>query len=149
MTDMIPYYDNNPVAVIDQNQWDLRIAELVLQFRQQPVVYTPLIDWTSESAQQTGAKTTIYTEMLEGDVTTDEIPFAANYINDSTGVDSRSRTLAVKRYGDKVMLHESSNIYQMGHMGGTRDWKPVLRGLLASNIIRKHEILSRNAFLLA
>jgi hypothetical protein len=142
------FYDVNPIARIDQNQWTERDAELVLQFRTQPVIYTPLIDWDNTMAQ-TGAQTTLTTEMLEGDVDTDEIPFTANYINTVTTVDSRSRMLATKRYGDKVQMHESSNIFQQWRMSGGRDWRPLLRGLLGQNVIRKHEILARNAFLLS
>lgn len=142
------FYDVNPVAVIDQNQWTERDAELVLQFRQQPVIYTPLIDWDNKMAQ-TGAQTSLTTELLEGDVDTDDIPFTANYINTVTTVDSRSRALAVKRYGDKVQLHESSDIFQQWKFSGGRDWRPLLRGLLGQNVIRKHEILARNAFLLS
>jgi len=142
------FYDINPVARIDQNQWTERDTELVMQFRQQPVIYTPLIDWDSRQ-QQTGARTSIITEMMEGDTDFDEIPFTANYIGVTTGVDTRSRTLASKRYGDKVQLHESSNIFQQWNLGGGRDWRPLLRGQLGANVIRKHEILARNAFLLA
>lgn len=143
------FYDINPVAQVDQNQWDEKDAELVLQFRQQPVVYTNLINWSSESAETNGARTTIHTEMMEGDTDVDEIPMTANYINVTTGVDTRSRTLKSTRYGDKVQLHESQNIFQQWKFGpnGTRDWRPLLRGLLGINVIRKHEILSRNAHL--
>src|SRR5512138_3612875 len=133
------FYDSNPVAQIDQNRWDERIAELVLQFRQQPVFYTPLIDWDN-TMQQTGASTTISTELLEGDTDIDDIPMTANYIQNVTTVDSRSRSLAVKRFGDKVQMHESSNIFQQWKMSGSRDWRPLLRGLLGANVIRKHEI---------
>lgn len=139
------YYDLNPVAVIDQNQWEVRTPEVAMQFRQQPVVFTPLIDWIDET-RQTGAATTIATEILDGDVDFDEIPFTANYI-DATGVDSRERKYSVTRYGDKVQLHKSSNIFQQWKMSGGRDWRPLLRGVLGRNIVRKFEILARNSFL--
>jgi len=141
------FYDINPVAQIDQNKWDERIAELVVQFRTQPVIFTPLIDWTDESQTNNGAQTTIHTEMLDGDTDIDEIPMTANYIGVTTGVDSRSRTLSSTRYGDKVQLHESQNLFQQWKMNGSRDWRPLLRGLLGKNVIRKHEMLARNAFL--
>lgn len=141
------FYDINPVAQIDQNKWDEKIAELVVQFRTQPIVYTPLIDWTDESQMNNGAQTTIHTEMLDGDTDIDEIPMNANYIGVTTGVDSRSRTLSSTRYGDKVQLHESQNLFQQWKMNGSRDWRPLLRGLLGKNVIRKHEMLARNAFL--
>ena len=51
------YYNRNPVAVIDQNQWDDRIPEVVMNFLTGAVVYTPLINWENRS-QQTGALTT-------------------------------------------------------------------------------------------
>lgn len=139
------YYDLNPVAVIDQNQWEVRTPEVAMQFRQQPVVFTPLIDWTDET-RQTGAATTVATEILDGDVDFDEIPFTANYI-DATGIDSRERKYTVTRYGDKVQLHKSSNIFQQWKMSGGRDWRPLLRGVLGRNIVRKFEILARNAYL--
>jgi len=140
------YYDINPVSVIDQNQWDYRTPEVAMQFRTQPVVYTPLVEWTDETAR-TGAQTTIVTEMLEGDIDFDEIPFTANYI-DAQGVDSRARTFSITRYGDKVQMHESSNIFQQWRMGGGRDWRPLLRGILGQNVVKKFEILARNAHLL-
>lgn len=139
------FYDVNPVATLDQNVWDERIAELVLQFRQQPVVYTPMIDWDNRQ-QQTGAQTSIFTELLEGDTDVDTIPFTANYIGVTTGVDSRARKLSSARYGDKVQLHESSNIFQQWNLSGGRDWRPLLRGLLGANVIKKHELLARNAY---
>lgn len=141
------YYDINPVARIDQNQWDDKVLELVMQFRQQPVLYTPLIDWDNRQ-QQTGAQTTRYTEMLEGDTDVDEIPFAANYIGVTTGVDSRARSLSSKRYADKVQLHKSNNIFQQWNLSGGRDWRPLLRTVLGQNVIKKHEKLARNAFFL-
>lgn len=142
------FYDMNPVSHIDQNQWDEKISELHIAFRQMPVLYTPLIDWTNESQMTNGARTTIWTEMLEGDVDIDEIPANAYYIDTNIGVDTRSRTLSSKRYGDKAQLHESSNMWQRFVMNGSRDWRPLMRGMLSSNYIRKHELLARNAFLM-
>jgi hypothetical protein len=147
MSALDAFYDINPVAQIDQNKWDEKIAELVVQFRTMPIVYTNLIDWTDESQMNNGAQKTIHTEMLEGDTDIDEIPFNANYIGVTTGVDSRSRTLSSTRYGDKVQLHESQNLFQQWKFNGTRDWRPLLRSVLGQNIIRKHEMLSRNAYL--
>jgi len=141
------YYDINPVAVIDQNKWDVFMPEVALQFRSLPTVYTPLVDWNDDT-QRTGAQTTTYTEMMEGDVDIAEIPLTANYIDAPLNVDSRARQLAVKRYGDKVQLHESSNIFQQWQMSGGRDWRPLLRGLLGRSVVMKTEMLARNAFLL-
>lgn len=140
------FYDINPITYIDQNRWDERQLEMAMQFRQQPVIYTPLVDWDN-TQQQTGAETTTITELVEGDTDFDEIPFSANYIGVTTGVDSRYRSLASTRYGDKVQLHKTSNIFQQWKFNGGRDWRPLLRGLLGTNVVRKHEILSRNAFL--
>ena len=149
MSTLDNFYDLNPVAHIDQNQWTLHIAELVMQFREMPVIYTPLIEWSNESQMFTGARTTIYTEMLEGDTDVDEIPLNAYYVDSNVGFDTRSRTLRTTRYADKVQLHENSNLYQMWNMNGSRDWRPLLQGALGRNYVRKHELLSRNAFLMS
>lgn len=140
------FYDINPVSVVDQNKWTDYIPEVALQFRQMPIVYTPLVTWSDRTAQ-TGASTSVYTELLEGDTDFDEIPLTANYINTPHGVDSRARTLVTSRYGDKVQLHESSNIFQQWKMSGGRDWRPLLRGILGQNVTRKFELLSRNIHL--
>lgn len=146
MPDFETYYANNPVSVIDTNLWDDRIAEVAMQFVTQPTVYTPLVQWTDQSAR-TGAEFSFFTELLEGDVNSDPIALDAQYIANPIGVDSRQRKMTINRYGDKVQLHETSNILQMFRMNGGRDWKPVLRGVLGSNIRRKMETLSRNIFL--
>lgn len=140
------YYASNPISVVDQNLWDDKIAEVALQYQQHPSVYTPLVDWVDRSAQ-TGAQYSFFTELLEGDVNPDPIALDAQYIPNPIGVDSRQRKITINRYGDKVQLHESSNILQMFRMGSTRDWKPVLRGVLGSNVRRKMEALCRNIFL--
>jgi hypothetical protein len=95
-----------------------------------------------------GAKTTVWTEMLEGDTDIDEVPLNAYFIDTNVGVDTRSRTLRTTRYADKIQLHENSNLYQRWVMNGTRDWRPLLQGLLGNNFVRKHELLSRNSFLM-
>jgi hypothetical protein len=146
--DFFTYYTRNPVGVVDQNTWLDREAEVNLAFNSMPVVYTPLIQWTDRS-ELTNAQTSEFTDLLEGDVNNDEIPMTSQYIPEPFGVDSRSRRISVARYGDKVMLNEFSNIFQQWKLGpnGGRDWRPVLRGLLGQNIVKKIEILSRNAYL--
>lgn len=139
------FYDMNPVAVIDQNQWDERIREVVLRFRDEPVVFTPLIEWGNQT-QQTGAQTVIETELMEPDINPNPIPMTANYIK-ALGVDSRQRSLSVLRYGDKVQLHKSSNVFQQWSLSGGRDWQPLLRGILGQSVVRKNERLSRDAFM--
>lgn len=141
------YYNQNPISVVDQNVWDDKVPQVIMNFQRGPTIYTPLIQWTDRSGQ-TGASTSEFTEILEGDVDFDDISLTAEYIIDPAGVDSRSRRLAVKRYGDKVMLHESSNIFQMWQMSGRRDWRPLLRGVLGNNVVRKLELLARNAYML-
>jgi len=136
----------NPVSVIDQNVWDDKIPEVIMQFQKGPTIYTPLIDWTDRSAQ-TGASKSIYTELLEGDTDFDEIEMTAQYIEEPLGVDSRQRQIGTARYGDKVQLHESSQIFQMWQQSGGRDWRPLLRGVLGNNVRRKMEYVSRNAYL--
>jgi hypothetical protein len=138
------YYDLNPIAVIDQDQWDFRYPEVALLFRNS-AVYTPLIDWTNDPAKL-GVMGTIVTELIEGDTNADEIPFDAMYI-DAQGVDSRSRTYSVKRYGGKVQLKKYENLFTQWQKAGGRDWRPLLRGLLGQDVLRKHEILARNIFL--
>jgi hypothetical protein len=140
------YYLNNPVGVIDQNQWDDRTPEVLMNFLTGAVVYTPLIRWENRS-QQTGALTSIYTDLLEGDVDTDEIAYDQMYIPEPLNVDSRFRKTSMARWGDKVQLHKSSQYFQMWRMSGGRDWRPLLRGVLGNNVRRKIEMVSRNAFL--
>ena len=140
------FYNMNPVAVIDQNLWTDRVPEILMQFQEGPTIYTPLIDWMDRS-QQTGAQYSQFFELLEGDVNFDEISYTAEYIPQPAGVDSRLRQLTTARYGDKVQLHESDNIFQMWKMSGGRDWRPLLRGVLGNNVKRKIELLSRNAYL--
>lgn len=140
------FYDINPVAVIDQNHWTPQLEEVMWLYRESPVIYTPLVDYDTE-AMQTGAETTIRTELMPGDVDIEEIPLTANYINAYLAVDSRSRRLTQRRYGDKVQLHSSENIYQQWRMSGGRDWRPLLRGILGNSVIVKNEMLARNAFL--
>lgn len=140
------YYAKNPVSVIDQNKWDDRVPEVVMQFLTGAVVYTPLITWDDRSSR-TGAESTIYTEMIEGDVDFDSIAYDAQYIPEPLGVDSRFRQTSMARYGDKVQLHKNSNYFQMWRMTGGRDWKPILRGVLGNNVRRKIEMISRNAYL--
>lgn len=136
----------NPVSVIDTNVWDDKIPEVAMNFQKGPTIYTPLIDWTSRS-QETGASRSVYTELLEGDVDFDEIQFSDQYIEEPMGVDSRQRALGTARYGDKVQLHEESQVFQMWKMSGNRDWRPLLRGVLGNNVRRKMEYVSRNAYL--
>lgn len=137
------YYGLNPVGVIDRNQWDLKSPELMLEFRNRSV-YTPLLDWDG-SSQQTGAITTEQFELLEGEADFNPIPLTANYI-DAIGMDSRSRKWTVARYGDKVQLHKSSNYFNMWKMSGGRNWQPLLRALLANNVVQKTEALARNVW---
>lgn len=140
------YYDINPITTVDQNQWLDREPLVAEMFRTAPVIYTPLIDWTNRS-QATGALESRFDELLDGDVNNDDIAFNANYIPEPFGVDSRSRTITVKRYGDKVQYHKSSSYFQQWKLSGGRDWRPILGGLLGANVVKKFEILSRNAFL--
>jgi len=146
MADLFDYYNMNPVAVIDQNKWDDKVPEVVMNFQQGPTIFSPLVDWTDRSAV-TGAQTSEFFDLLEGDVDNDEISFTSNYIEQPNGLDSRSRKITVKRYGDKVQVHKSSSYFSQWKMSGGRDWRPLLRAVLGNNVRRKMEILSRNAFL--
>jgi hypothetical protein len=96
----------NPVSVIDQNVWDDRIPEVIMQFQRGPTIYTPLIDWINRS-QVTGASTSIYTELLEGDTDFDEIEMTAQYIDEPLGVDSRERRIGTARYGKQPIAVEA------------------------------------------
>lgn len=146
MTDLFDFYSANPVAVIDQNVWTDKDPVVAMQFQQGPSIYTPMIEWTDRSAV-TGAQYSQFTEMLEGDADVDPIGMTDQYIADPLGVDSRMRQITTARYGDKVQLNEASNIFQQWKFGGGRDWRPILKGVLGSNIVRKFELLSRNAHL--
>ena len=141
------YYLMNPMSVIDRNTWLDREALVEQQFVKGPSIYTPLIDWVNRS-QQTGAQVSEFVEILEGDVDNDEIAMNAVTITDPQAVDSRARQMTVKRYGDKVQLSDTSNIFQQWNLSGGRDWRPLLRGVLGNNVRRKIETLSRNSFLM-
>lgn len=140
------YYAINPVSVVDQNSWDDKIAEVAMQYITKPLVFTPLVDWTDESAR-TGALSTIFTELIEGDINSDPIDYDLQYLDQALGVDSRSRTLPMSRYADKVQLAKNSNYFNQFQMNGGHNWQPVLRGVLGNSVIRKMEFVSRNAFL--
>jgi hypothetical protein len=146
MVDLFDYYNNNPVGVIDQNSWTDKDPEVAMQFQTGPTIYTPLIEWTDQS-KTTGAQYSQFTELLEGEADTEELTMTQQYIPEPLGVDSRMRQITVARYGDKVQLLKSSNYFQQWKMSGGRDWRPILRGVLGSNIRRKIEGLSRNSFL--
>jgi hypothetical protein len=141
------YYLMNPMSVIDRNTWLDREALVEQQFVKGPSIYTPLIDWVNRS-QQTGAETSEFTEILEGDVDNDEIAMNAVTITDPQALDSRSRQMTVKRYGDKVQLSDTSSIFQQWNFSGGRDWRPLLRNALGNNVRRKIEVLSRNSYLM-
>lgn len=136
----------NPISVIDQNVWDDREPEVVMNFQKGPTIYTPLIEWTNRSAE-TGASKSIFTELLEGDVDFDEIEHTAKYIEDPLSVDSRQRDIGTGRYGDKVQVHDEDSVFQMWKKSGGRDWRPLMRQVLANNVRRKMEMVSRNAYL--
>jgi len=95
------FYDNNPISVIDQNHWTVQHPEVALAFRRGPSIYSPLVEWADET-ERTGASNIIYTEMMEGDIDTSEIPLTANYIDAPMGVDSRARVWSSSRYGKPV-----------------------------------------------
>jgi hypothetical protein len=141
------YYDMNPISVIDQNKWTVYHPEVALAFRRGPSIYTPLVEWTDETAR-TGAADTVYTELMEGDIDTVEIPFTSNYIDQPMMIDSRARTWRTNRYGDKVQMHKTMNMFQQWQINGQKDWRPLLRGLLGHSVVRKMEKLARNSFLI-
>jgi hypothetical protein len=138
------YYDLNPIAVFDQDEWSAHQLQVAALFRQTPIVYTPLMDWTAEAAS-TGARQTFKHDILQGDVNTNPIPFTANYIN-AMALNSRQRTMSYDRWGDKVQVHKSENIFTQWQKSGGKDWRPLLRGVLGLSVPRKIELLSRNAF---
>lgn len=140
------YYNNNPVSIVDRNLWTDREPQIIMRFQQGPTIYTPLVEWMDRS-RQTGAQYSQFSEIIEGDTDVDEIAINAEYLPDPLGVDSRMRQITTARYGDKVMLHKSSNVFQMWKNSGNRDWRPLLQGVLGSNIVRKFETLGRNAYL--
>lgn len=141
---MEDFYMQNPVAVIDQNQWDERTSLVIYAFRTHSL-YAPLVEWSALTS--TNAQNNWETELIPGDTEAEEIPLTAMYTTSTQPLDSRMRKFTVARYGDKVILNKYSNLFQQWNLGGSYDWKPLLRGVLGQNIIRKHEVLSRNAFM--
>lgn len=105
--------------------------------------YTPLLEWK----EHTDAQNVWETELLEGDTDAEEIPMTANYIDAEMPVDSRMRRWSVSAYAGKVQMHESENYFQQFIMSGSKDWRPLLRNALGRNVIRKHEMLSRNVWM--
>jgi hypothetical protein len=95
-------------AAVDQNTWDDKVAQVVMNFQNGPVVYTPLIEWMDRS-RATGADATIYTDMLDADVNTDTIAYDAMYIPEPLTVDSRFRTTSMARYGKPLIAVVSKN----------------------------------------
>ena len=142
MTTLEAYYDLSPVGVLDQNQWDERRAEVQLNFRRN-AIYTPLITWQASGPAQNQWEY----DLIPGDVDSDEISMTANYIDTPQSFDTRMRKYVVKRWGDKVQMHKSDARFNQFIANGSRDWRPLLRGALGDNILRKHEILSRNVFM--
>jgi len=106
------FYNQNPVAVVDQNLWTDKIPEILMQFQTGATIYTPLIDWMDRS-QQTGAQYSQWFEVLEGEPNVDEIAINAEYIPEPQGVDSRMRQLTVTRYGKHfIAVKPESHILQ-------------------------------------
>jgi len=146
MATLDTFYWNNPIATIDQASWQLQYPEVNLRFRNNSV-YTPLVQWTSELNETKSSRGTVVTELIAGDTDVDEIPLMATTL-DAMGVDSRSRTFGYGNYAGKVQLNKKSNIFnQWKVQGGGNDWRPLLRGVLGDDVIKKHELLSRNIFL--
>lgn len=145
MATLDQFYWQNPIATIDRNEWALQYPEVQLQFRQNSV-YTPLVDWTNELTQTNARLGTLVTELIEGETDANELPFMAQDV-EALGVDSRTRTFGYAHYGGKVQLNRKSNIFNMWKVSGGSDWKPLLRSMLGADIVRKHEILSRNIHL--
>jgi hypothetical protein len=139
------FYWQNPIATIDRNSWALQYPEVQLQFRNSSV-YTPLVDWTSELTQTNAKLGALVTELIEGETDANELPFMAQDV-EALGVDSRTRTFGYGHFGGKVQLNRKSNIFNQWKVSGGKDWKPLLRNMLGQDIIRKHEILSRNIHL--
>lgn len=44
-------------------------------------------------------------------------------------------------------MHKSDNRFNQWKVSGGKDWRPMLRGILGDNVLRKHELMARNAFL--
>ena len=96
------FYDVSPVNAIDQNKWDLKLAEVQMQF-QGGGFYTPLLEWK----EHTDAQTVWETELIEGDTDAEEIPMTANYIDAEMPVRYPSAPMECKCLcGDKVQMHE-------------------------------------------
>jgi hypothetical protein len=138
------FYDLNPIQVIDQNAWTVYHPEVAVQFREKSL-YTPLVQWEAD-LQPYSTTSVVDFEMFPGDVVPNELPMTANYVDNSFVPDTRFRKWNVKRYGGKVMYHKSSSYFNQFRVGGTNDWRPMLRSQLGYHIIETHEKLSRQAF---
>jgi len=140
----ISFYDLNPVQVIDQNHWTVHMPEVALKF-QQTATYTPLLDWSSE-IQSLNTTDFIQTDMFQPDIRPKEISMTANYVSTASMPDTRSRKWSVKRYADKVMLHESSNLFNQWSLSGQKDWRPLLRTVLGETVVGSTEWMARKSF---
>lgn len=140
----ISYYDLNPIQVIDQNHWTVQMPEVNFRF-QRNATYTPLIDW-SYDLQKYNTTDVIETEAFQGDSRPKEIALTANYVSTAAMPDTRFRKWSVKRYADKVMLHESQNIFNQWKISGESDWRPLLRGVLGDAVVGSVEWMARKSF---
>ena len=68
-------------------------------------------------------------------------------VDDSEAYCKQMMRCLKERYGDKVQMHKSDNRFNQWRVSGNRDWRPLIRGILGDNVLRKHELLARNAFL--
>lgn len=146
MSTLDQYYWQNPIATIDQNNWLIQYPEVNLQFRNQ-AVYTPLVDWNSELMSTHSTLGGLVTELIEGETDANPLPFMATDV-EALGVDSRSRRFTYSHFGGKVQYNRKSSIFNQWKVNGGSDWTPLLRSMLGNDIIRKHEILSRNIHLM-
>jgi hypothetical protein len=143
------YYDLSPIRVIDQNRWttysDGVIPELLFSFRESSL-YTPLINW---GPWQGRGDENWETELFPLDVDAEEIGWTTNYVTARQPLESRKRKFALARYGDKTQIHKADKRFQQWLLNGKTDWTPIMQAVLSANVLRKHERLSRDAFLKA
>lgn len=139
------YYDQNPIAAIDRNQWVWTDPFIDVMFRNKSI-FTPL----SRFADYTPTASTIVTgrELLAGHVNHNPIGLRQKYITASY-FDSRERHIVSnRRYGAKVQYdHYDPLINQWVTRGRAGFAAGILAQHLQRSMLVTHEKLSRDAVL--
>lgn len=139
------YYDQNPIAAIDRNQWVWVDPFIDVMFRNKSI-FTPLVrfaDYTPTASQITTGR-----ELLPGHVNHNNIGLRQKYIT-AAYFDSRERKIqSNKRYGAKVQYdHYDPLINQWQTRGRAGFAAGILGQHLNRSMLVTHEKLARDAVL--